>query len=134
MALEQVTAPRPVTPALSIMQPWAWLICAGYKDIENRKWWTKHRGEFLVHAGQKVDRDFDYEWAEAIIQKQRGIYVAIPRGAALQKGGIVGKTKLIACVEESPSPWFFGPRGFVLRDSQHLPFMPCKGQLGFFKP
>lgn len=24
--------------ALSIKQPWAWLICAGYKDIENRNW------------------------------------------------------------------------------------------------
>ncbi len=24
--------------ALSIKQPWAWLICAGYKDIENRSW------------------------------------------------------------------------------------------------
>lgn len=24
--------------ALSLKQPWAWLICAGYKDIENRNW------------------------------------------------------------------------------------------------
>lgn len=29
-------------------------------------------------------------------------------------------------------PWFFGPYGFVLADVRELPFMPCKGQLGFF--
>ena len=37
--------------ALSIKQPWAWLICAGYKDIENRDWSTKFRGRIYVHAG-----------------------------------------------------------------------------------
>lgn len=25
--------------ALSIKQPWAWLICKGIKDVENRTWW-----------------------------------------------------------------------------------------------
>jgi hypothetical protein len=41
--------------ALSIMQPWAWLIVNGLKDIENRKWSTDFRGEFLVHAGKTYD-------------------------------------------------------------------------------
>jgi hypothetical protein len=36
--------------ALSIRQPWAWLIIAGIKDIENRRWATNHRGPILVHA------------------------------------------------------------------------------------
>lgn len=39
--------------ALSILQPWAWLITAGHKDIENRRWWTNYRGPFLIHAGKK---------------------------------------------------------------------------------
>ena len=29
---------------LSVRQPWAWLIVAGHKDIENRKWRTSYRG------------------------------------------------------------------------------------------
>ena len=41
--------------ALSIMQPWAWLICAGHKDIENRSWSTGFRGPVLIHAGKKFD-------------------------------------------------------------------------------
>ncbi|WP_245839042.1 ASCH domain-containing protein [Yersinia kristensenii] len=36
--------------ALSIRQPWAWLIVNGYKDIENRTWNTKCRGPVLIHA------------------------------------------------------------------------------------
>ncbi|WP_229215634.1 ASCH domain-containing protein [Duganella sp. CY15W] len=38
--------------ALSIRQPWAWLIVNGYKDIENRSWSTNVRGKVLVHASK----------------------------------------------------------------------------------
>ncbi|WP_234838619.1 ASCH domain-containing protein [Sinorhizobium meliloti] len=41
--------------AISIMQPWAWLIVNGHKDIENRDWPTKSRGPVAIHAGKKVD-------------------------------------------------------------------------------
>ena len=42
--------------ALSIRQPWAWLIVNGYKDIENRDWKTHYRGRFYVHAGKQFDK------------------------------------------------------------------------------
>ncbi len=48
-------------------------------------------------------------------------------------GGIIGKTVITDCVTESQSPWFFGTYGFVLKNSQELPFMPCKGKLSFFE-
>lgn len=35
---------------LSIRQPWAWLICAGKKTIENRVWQTAYRGTIAIHA------------------------------------------------------------------------------------
>ena len=41
--------------AISIRQPWAWLIVHGYKDVENRTWATKHRGPILIHAGKTLD-------------------------------------------------------------------------------
>jgi hypothetical protein len=40
--------------ALSIRQPWASLIVAGYKDIENRSWRTSYRGPVLIHSAQRV--------------------------------------------------------------------------------
>ncbi|MDR0568176.1 MAG: ASCH domain-containing protein [Spirochaetaceae bacterium] len=38
---------------LSVYQPYATLICAGVKTVENRKWTTKHRGKPLIHASGK---------------------------------------------------------------------------------
>jgi|ERR1039458_8111645 hypothetical protein len=37
--------------AISIRQPWAWLIVNGYKDVENRIWAANVRGRVLIHAG-----------------------------------------------------------------------------------
>src|SRR5438045_8559495 len=37
--------------ALSIRQPWAWLIVNGHKPVENRSWSTKYTGKLLIHAG-----------------------------------------------------------------------------------
>ncbi|MCB2188832.1 MAG: ASCH domain-containing protein [Deltaproteobacteria bacterium] len=39
---------------LSIRQPWASLIVAGMKDVENRSWATKYRGPVLIHAAATV--------------------------------------------------------------------------------
>ncbi len=115
---------------LSIMQPWSWLIVHGFKDIENRDWrptnpGLKFRGAILIHAGKKMDKDFDYDWAEALIGRQ------MPRDFDL--GGIVGACRVVDCVTAHDSPWFFGPYGFVLREARRLPFFPCAGQLGFYK-
>lgn len=116
--------------ALSIRQPWAWLILNAGKDIENRDWPTRFRGRILVHASKGMT-GAEYE---------SGIYTAmkanpgwpLPASASLERGGIVGSVEIVDCVTESDSPWFFGRYGFVLRDPQALPFTPCKGQLGFF--
>ncbi len=44
--------------ALSIRQPWAYLIASGIKTIENRSWPTKHRGPFIIHASKLFDEAF----------------------------------------------------------------------------
>ena len=38
--------------ALSIHQPWAHAILHLGKNIENRTWFTRHRGPLLIHAGK----------------------------------------------------------------------------------
>jgi hypothetical protein len=35
---------------LSVQQPYATLICAGVKTVENRSWKTDYRGRLLIHA------------------------------------------------------------------------------------
>lgn len=48
------------------------------------------------------------------------------------RGGIVGSVSVVACVTNSDSPWFVGRYGFMLSDPQPMPFVPWRGQLGFF--
>jgi ASCH domain len=43
--------------ALSVRRPWANLIIAGHKTVENRSWSTGHRGELVIHGGQAWDPD-----------------------------------------------------------------------------
>ena len=38
-------------------QPYAELIVSGKKTIELRKWNTKFRGEFLIHASKTVNKE-----------------------------------------------------------------------------
>lgn len=111
--------------AISIRQPWAWLIVHGYKDVENRTRRTSIRGPVLIHASQTPD-----PLLNDILEVMAGFGVTDPD---LQYGGIVGRATIVDCVTESDSEWFEGPVGYVLDDPQPLPFWPCPGQLGFFE-
>lgn len=117
-------------PALSIRQPWAWLIVNGHKDIENRTWPTKFRGKFYVHASKGMTKD-EYEYAKEVAED---IGVQVPAFEELERGGIVGTAELVECHTQHESEWFFGQFGFELKNAEPMPFVPCKGALGFFHP
>lgn len=115
--------------ALSIRQPWAWLIVNGHKDVENRSWQTKFRGPVLIHASKTMtDDDYTNAWVHA-----QDNNVCLPEAKDLERGGIVGQAIIVDCVTQSDSPWFFGPKGLIMEDANPLPFKPCKGMLGFFQ-
>ncbi|MGN6556361.1 MAG: ASCH domain-containing protein [Verrucomicrobiota bacterium] len=110
---------------ISIRQPWAWLICAGLKDIENRSWPTKHRGPVAIHAGKLKPSE------DELRQIEREFRVKIPR-EQLQYGGVIGLSNVTDCVSSHRSKWFFGDFGFVLSGSRFTAFRPMPGKLGFF--
>lgn len=120
-------------PALSIRQPWAWLIVHGYKDIENRDWPTSFRGRLLVHAGKTMTRKY-YEETVGELRLGGLCPADMPVFEDLQRGGFVGWTRIVDCVQNHPSPWkqAMSPYGFVLQDSRPIPFVPWNGRLGFF--
>ena len=120
--------------ALSVRQPWAWLIVHGHKRFENREWSIKNpcrrfRGRVLIHASQGMTRD-EYS-AGLAIANDYGI--TLPPADELERGGIVGETEIVAWHDEAPEgmPFAF-TSGLELRNSKVLPFHPCKGALGFF--
>lgn len=130
---------RPKLPALSIRQPWAWMIVNAGKDIENRNWTTRFRGRFLIHAAKGCTKD---EYQGAIQFARRAVRLSgynlqrymVPEPRDLHRGGIIAEAEIVDCVQMSTSPWFVGEHGFVLRNVKALPFTPCRGALGFFYP
>lgn len=112
---------------LSVQQPWAWLLVNEFKDIENRTWQTHIRGKVQIHAGKKFDNE-GYEFV-----KDEFPEINLPEKDQFETGGIVGEVEIVDCVQESDSPWFFGPFGFVVKNGKPLQFVPCRGQLGFFE-
>ena len=120
--------------ALSIRQPWAWLILHAGKDIENRSWPTKFRGRVLVHASKGMTRD-EWESAWTFAHGSGASPKAVAAGLTrdnIERGGIVGSVEIVDCVTASASRWFMGDYGFVLRNPEPLPFRPFRGALGFF--
>lgn len=117
--------------ALSIRQPWAWLIIHAGKDIENRTWRTSFRGKCLIHAGKGCTKE---EWEDAFeFAQDIRPGLMMPTIPMLERGGIVGEVEIIGCMIKHPSRWFCGPYGFLLANAKPLPFSPCRGALGFFE-
>jgi hypothetical protein len=108
--------------AISIRQPYAWAIIFGGKDVENRTWNTKYRGELAIHASST--RISNYWW---------------PRGTPKPPGDVplsafLGIVELVDVVERKRSKWFGGPFGFVLKNPHPLQRpIPYKGALNIWQ-
>lgn len=125
--------------ALSLRQPWAWLVVHGGKVIENRTWSTRFRGGFYVHAAKGMTVA-EYKAAhDFALLTDRNVH--LPGFDELARGGIIGRARLVDVIEPCSNvswplcshPWHIPDQyGFVLADVEALPFQPLGGALGFF--
>ncbi len=116
---------------LSLKQPWAELILQGKKRIETRKWNTKFRGEFLIHASKTLDKDKikELNWENEL---ETGKIV----GSAFLSSVIVydSEERFKQDYNKHMSKNFKNPTyGFVLESVQRIHSYPLKGKLGFFE-
>lgn len=131
--------------ALSIRQPWAWLIVNGIKTVENRSWATKFCGRFLVHASSTFYfNKWDYEPFRMDIQALLDAnpnfnHLHLPMTTkGYEQGGIVGAVDLVDCVTKCTNkidaswhePDYYA---FILRNPEVLPFRQMNGKLNFFE-
>lgn len=137
---------------LSIREPWLTMILLGHKPVENRKRPLKYRGDLYLHAPMIFDLA-GYFW----IAKQfphllhalgnlrrwlpRYMFTGRVQLDARQEaylfngtaGHILGKARMAGCVDNSASPWFTGPWGWLLKDPVRLAEpIKCKGRQGIF--
>jgi hypothetical protein len=121
--------------ALSVRQPWAWAILHAGKDIENRSSAAVGKGSMVagrriaIHAAKGMTQDEYLEAARFMFT----LGVVCPPARELLRGGIIGSVRVIDIVRASESPWFFGPRGLVLKAPEACAFIPSVGALGFFR-
>lgn len=122
--------------ALSIKQPWAWLIVNGFKDVENRTWGTYFRGRIMIHASKSRPTKAEMKEAEAIFQScGYGFANKFPTVNEFEYGGIIGTAVITDCIRNSDSPWHNADNfGFMIEKPVKTDFIPCNGRLGFFKP
>src|SRR4051812_31769631 len=132
--------------ALTIRQPWAALIMAGSKDVENRVRPTSFRGRLAIHAGLRfADITSDSITSDSItsdsitsdsIVAAAGAELGIPADAVmtLPRGVIVGTVELHDCRRDSDSPWALPDRWhWLVHDPEPLAEpVPATGRLGLW--
>lgn len=132
--------------ALAVKQPWASLICAGVKDIENRTWQTDYRGRLYIVASssnqnQLVDDNLLKPELMSQIQKAQADGI-IPDVHALPQSAVLGYVDLADCTGETvESPWSAGTLregniNWVLKDAHRfeVPKLPgYKAKLNLFE-
>ena len=118
---------------LSVCQPFAELIVQGKKTIELRRWNTKFRGEFLVHAAKNI-----------LIEDCKRMKIS----SSITTGAIIGKVKLTDVKKyesdkelksdkkkhHSLSDITKNKYGFILESPKKLRVpIPYSGKLNFFE-
>lgn len=125
---------------LSIQQPWASMICAGIKDVENRTWKPAEvPGRILIHASsKKVAKNFNETipevWESEISDHQ--LFGNLPQYQDMPTSAIIGYATVTSFAEETDSVWDGGPDviKWKLEDAWLFdePIMDVKGKLNLF--
>ncbi len=131
--------PQGITKALSLKQPYAWLIANGYLLVDDRTWGTQYRGPVLIHASKGLYEVY-YDYLKLHTD------IPLPDKDKLEYGGVVGIANLVLCCRPGELPndisrqqraHFGGVHqeyfGFLFEQAQPLALMPCRGKLGIFE-
>jgi hypothetical protein len=114
----------PITKAMTLRQPWAWLVIRGIKNIENRGRRFHYRGRIAVHASKTL-RNEEYEAA----CKKYGR--PIPK-KKLKLGRTIGTVEIADLVGSHRSKWFSRPYGLALAKPRPCKFVHLSGQFGLW--
>ncbi len=126
---------------LSVRQPWAALIAAGLKDVENRSKPTAYRGPVMIHASATPEPDAGVcclvcprETCDGCPLRKPGEGYPARKIDSLPYGAAIAVVDIVGCKQDHPSPWAQpGMHHLVLANPRPLSwFVPCRGRLGIF--
>ena len=118
--------------AITLRPSWAWAVAFGGKRVENRSWYSAHRGALLIHAGIGRDPDAD---VVRFIARRRGIVAP----AEFAQGVIVARVELHdvmpiddAAIDADQYAYATGPYLWLLRDVVPVKPIKLRGRQGLF--
>jgi hypothetical protein len=131
--------------ALSLTQPWPFIVMNFGKDVENRSINIgNYRGPLLLHAAKGMTAE-DYEAAVNFVRARFGFALAHlippPNSPLLVRGAIVARTNVVnqirpgeeLLLSEDQRKWYMGLHAYVFDRVVSTPIVPCKGALGFWR-
>jgi len=123
--------------ALSLWQPWAWLVVHGLKDVENRSWQTNYRGPLVIQAGLRWDDFYVTDTLSDLVKRGLIQESELPRLGDLRagRGKALGYVDVKGCKKSDGhrSPWANGTGFcFELGDARTFPLMTLRGRQGLF--
>lgn len=126
--------------ALTLHQPWADLIRAGIKKIENRAWSPSPArlapGDwFAIHAGLFYDTAGEARAAHILhrMGKPWRFRRPDPKQNSASAGAVLAVARFEGIVRSSTDPWFFGPAGWVLGEVVPIDPVRCVGSRGLWE-
>jgi len=85
--------------AISVIQPWAWLLASENKQFETRSWSTTYRGPIAIHASRRT-AESDASYYGMLHDKRIAVELLarnIPVVTDLAYGAVIGTAELVAC-------------------------------------
>ncbi|VFJ12950.1 ASCH domain-containing protein [Candidatus Nitrosocosmicus franklandus] len=125
---------------LSLKQPYAYLLASGKKTIEIRKWNTRYRGKFLIHASKNLNKE-----ACSVLKINEKLLI---KGAIIGAAVLYGvktyhafdefdkdRDKHLSVENMNPFSNVFKRRcGFLIKDAVLFDYpVPYSGKLGMFE-
>lgn len=118
--------------AMSLVQPWAELVIAGKKNVENRNWKTQKRGFIAIHASRKKEKarfSLCIDLHKIVVQPEEVDY-----------GAVIGFGEIVDMIDDETvtrkfNKWFEeGQHGFVIANIIRLDEpVEIKGAMGFWQ-
>ncbi len=127
-----------MTKVLTVKNPWAYLICTGIKDVENRSRQTNYRGKILIHSSKSIDPN--HKHIPAMLSPLRWNKIPLINSAIIiaemyDNSCIIGEVEIVDCIKNSTSIWAdSGQWHWILKNPimYDKPIENIKGQLGIW--
>jgi len=132
---------RGIMKALTISQPFAFLIASGVKYIENRRWSTNYRGALAIHAGkgtQYLNKDELKEYATGAVVAVAKLAACVTlkviqaKANSREQGDCIPGSK-ITWKEASIHPHAEGPWCWILEDVREIEHVKMNGAQGLWE-